>query len=246
MACKYYYNNSEYSEEEFRQILSDGELLSLFNNKTLNYDKTYKQRVSSFIEKRQTIEQAQPVEGTGAEAAPTSGILQGSQEVDFENAPTSTIEEEMAAEEEFDTAVSQVKELAPEFSEDDLDYAASLVQMGVEPGEAIEFTRNTPEESRMANETEVEKIEANETEVTKTVEPTGQVGRQTTGEKSAEIFTEADTAIGKSGVDATTARREMKEKYGAEQTKKAIKITREFESIVNRLEKEGKLKKVCP
>lgn len=50
----------------------------------------------------------------------------------------------------------------------------------------------------------------------------------------------------KSGPEAVAARREYKEKYGKDTYEKAVKITRNFDKIVERLENEGKIKKKCP
>jgi len=84
---------------------------------------------------------------------------------------------------------------------------------------------------------------------TKTTEP-APAGRQDSGKtvskESAEVIAEVDAAIQKTGVEATQARREIKEKYGAEKYQKAVKITREFEKIITRLENEGKISKKCP
>ena len=65
-------------------------------------------------------------------------------------------------------------------------------------------------------------------------------------EASESIFTQVDDAINKTGVEATAARRELKEKFGTDNYQKAIKITREFDKITDRLEAEGKITKKCP
>lgn len=78
------------------------------------------------------------------------------------------------------------------------------------------------------------------------VEEFGQVGGETTVAEPTEVFTEIDTIIDLKGPDAVAARKDFKEKHGAEVYDKARRITREFDTIVNKLESEGKLKKVCP
>lgn len=76
--------------------------------------------------------------------------------------------------------------------------------------------------------------------------PVGQVGSETTVAEPTEVFTEIDTIIDLKGPDAVAARKDFKEKHGAEVYDKARRITREFNDIVEKLESEGKLKKVCP
>lgn len=211
-------------------------------NKTGNNVETNERRLAGSVGEGETTEQAQPVEGTGAETIGANRNVQSNEEVDFDSAPLSTIEEEIASEEEFDAAIAQVKELAPDLSEEDQDYAAFLVQNEVPIDEAIEYTRNTPDAQRIKPYEE----NANEKVASENNAEAGQTGVESFGGKPNEIFAATDTAIGKSGVEATAARREIKEKYGAEKTAKAIKITREFEKIISRLEAEGKIKKVCP
>jgi PHP family Zn ribbon phosphoesterase len=65
-------------------------------------------------------------------------------------------------------------------------------------------------------------------------------------ETTESIFSQVDDAINKTGVEATTARRAMKEKFGIDNYQKAIKITREFDKITDRLDAEGKITKKCP
>jgi uncharacterized protein YidB (DUF937 family) len=62
-------------------------------------------------------------------------------------------------------------------------------------------------------------------------------------EKST-IFTEVDEAVETKGQEAISKRNALKAKYG-DNYRKAIKITKDFEKIVQRLEKEGKITKKC-
>jgi len=74
----------------------------------------------------------------------------------------------------------------------------------------------------------------------------GRAGDMMNEQQSSEIFAQVDDAINKTGVEATTARRALKEKFGADNYQKAIKITREFDKITDRLDAEGKITKKCP
>lgn len=281
--CRYILKKEGVAEKDW-PVFKSKEALATHLNKTptlikaIQGDTQNVTGVPSPVREGQTIEQTQPIEGTGAEAISPSGILE-KQEIDFENAPQLTPEQETAHGAEFDAALSQVKEAAPDLSEDDSDYAAFLVQNDVPIGEAIEYTRNTPDNERSQtgnitvngevqpvvtegeqqgvqpaanvkpSEGEIEvKTQANETEKTEVTATTegGENMREANRKEPAEIFTQVDEAINKTGVEATTARRELKEKFGTDNYQKAIKITREFEKITTRLEAEGKIKIKCP
>lgn len=216
---------------------------------TIEDDTKNEQRVSSDLGIGESPIQTEPIEGGGPEKAETSGILQTQEEV------TATPEEESASEQEFAAAVQQVAEVDPELSEEDADFAAALVQEGVDAQEAVEYVRSTPEEQREAPEvvaeeaTEAPAAQTQEGETTKTqleqaVEPAESPVK--TEKNWTEQVSEIDRILELKGPEATAARREFREKYGKEEYEKAVKITRNFESIVKRLEDEGKIKKKCP
>jgi hypothetical protein len=60
------------------------------------------------------------------------------------------------------------------------------------------------------------------------------------------VFADIDAAMEARGTAATEARAAAKETHGKENTDKAIRITREFDKIVKKLENEGMLTKKCP
>lgn len=62
----------------------------------------------------------------------------------------------------------------------------------------------------------------------------------------ASVFADIDAAMEARGTAATEARAAAKETHGKENTDKAIRITREFDKIVKKLEKDGMLTKKCP
>jgi predicted transcriptional regulator len=62
----------------------------------------------------------------------------------------------------------------------------------------------------------------------------------------ASVFVDIDAAMEARGTAATEARAAAKETHGKENTDKAIRITREFDKIVKKLENEGMLTKKCP
>lgn len=116
---------------------------------------------------------------------------------------------------------------------------ADILDTAKSVSEAVKKWRQTQEYKNLSNE----EVKIAEQAI---VEEFGQVGDDATVAEPTEVFTEIDAIIDLKGPDAVAARKDFKEKHGAEVYDKARRITREFDTIVNKLESEGKLKKVCP
>jgi hypothetical protein len=95
--------------------------------------------------------QAGPVQGTGTEEVAPSGVVQ-EQEVDFDGAPELTPEEAELMSAGYDNAMSQVLELDDTLSPEDTDLAASFVQQGATPQEAVQMVRDEKDSISAASE----------------------------------------------------------------------------------------------
>jgi hypothetical protein len=64
--------------------------------------------------------------------------------------------------------------------------------------------------------------------------------------EAVTIFADVDEALAAKGQETVEKRAAVKEKHGDKTYKRAVKITREFDKIITRLEQEGKITKECP
>ena len=114
-------------------------------------DQKNKQGVSGGVGGQQTTVQNQPDQGTGTETTTPSGVVQGTQEVDFDGAPAITIEEETDNAAAYDDAMTSVIEFDDTLEGDDLDTATAFVQMGATPEEAVGMIREEKEAIEQAS-----------------------------------------------------------------------------------------------
>jgi hypothetical protein len=114
-------------------------------------DQKNKQGVSGGVGGQQTTVQNQPDQGTGTETTTPSGVVQGTQEVDFDGAPAITIEEETDNAAAYDDAMMSVIEFDDTLEGDDLDTATAFVQMGATPEEAVGMIREEKEAIEQAS-----------------------------------------------------------------------------------------------
>lgn len=125
------------NQKEVERIAA--ELNNIFENKE-NFkpnDKKNETGVRGAVGVGEAPVETQPDEAASGKEAETNRIFQ-EQEVE----DTRPAEDVAAAEADYDAVLSSVKEAAPDFSEDDADHAASLVQeFGVTPQDAIDFVK---------------------------------------------------------------------------------------------------------
>lgn len=79
--------------------------------------------------------------------------------------------------------------------------------------------------------------------------PSAEVNQKSQGVRESSeqaLIEEIDNVLDQKGVDATMSRRQFKEKYGSSAYERAVKVTRNFNQIIENLEKEGIVKKQCP
>lgn len=114
-------------------------------------DQKNKQGVSGGVGGQQAAIQNQPDQGTGTETTTPSGVVQGTQEVDFDGAPAITIEEETDNAAAYDDAMMSVIEFDDTLEGDDLDTATAFVQMGATPEEAVGMIREEKEAIEQAS-----------------------------------------------------------------------------------------------
>jgi hypothetical protein len=115
-------------------------------------DTKNKQGVPGGVGGQQAPIQDQSNQGTGTEAATTGGVVQGTQEVDFDGAPAITIEEETDNAAAYDDAMASVVEFDDTLEGDDLDTATAFVQSGATPEEAVRIVRDEKEAMEQASQ----------------------------------------------------------------------------------------------
>jgi hypothetical protein len=115
-------------------------------------DQKNKQGVPGGVGGQQAPIQDQSNQGTGTEATTTGGVVQGQQEVDFDGAPTITIEEETDNAAAYDNAMASVVEFDDTLEGDDLDTATAFVQSGATPEEAVRIVRDEKEAMEQASQ----------------------------------------------------------------------------------------------
>ncbi len=64
--------------------------------------------------------------------------------------------------------------------------------------------------------------------------------------ESVPLLKRIDEAVEAKGAEGREAREAVKEEFGKDQYEKALKVTKNFDSIIKQLEQQGKIKKICP
>jgi GNAT superfamily N-acetyltransferase len=152
---------------------------------------------------------------------------------------------EMVAGEKVLTEVASIDEFL-EFLETESYSEAQLAQ------EFDEYYDNLTDEQKQQIQDEYEQFQQAEAELLGGLQSTENVSDQTeksfqqkTDNKTVVALSEMDKALELKGTESTTARNQIKEKYGKKMYDDLLKVTRNFEKIITELESQGKITKKC-